>query len=442
MNALMASPSDCCHPTNHQTEMQRTLTLNGTKSGSTSPPMSRLLTITVAFYILHTLEALGFVGRMLYGEWAGQPGNKFTALINIVFMAVSASLFLLAIQRPGRAAALAWPPIAVALFLCSSALWSIDPSTTIRRGIFYLFVVLGGTGIALRVELDDYMRLLRQVCAMAAIGSLLLLIVSPSNALMISTEDVPEVILRGVFSQKNVLGQAMAAGSFASLYALRQGKRWTGLASLGLFVLLTLLSKSATSLLMIIVAISIEFLVRLHQRGGTYWTLAQIALGVAAVLGVGVVVAPDQFLLLLGKDPTLTGRSELWALVMDNIAQRPVLGWGYAAFWTIDNPVALAISDTVKWAVPQAHNGALEIMINVGMLGLLLFLGLWIAHVRRAFRCYRRGFHSLATICLMVDAGLIVLGVSETVMMEPFQITTSLFFITGVMAARALREAQ
>jgi hypothetical protein len=41
---------------------------------------------------------------------------------------------------------------------------------------------------------------------------------------------------------------------------------------------------------------------------------------------------PGWVLDLLGKDQTLTGRTDLWPLVIDSIAERPMLDWGYRAF--------------------------------------------------------------------------------------------------------------
>ena len=35
----------------------------------------------------------------------------------------------------------------------------------------------------------------------------------------------------------------------------------------------------------------------------------------------------------LGRSATLTGRTRIWQMSLDNIAQRPWLGYGFGAFW-------------------------------------------------------------------------------------------------------------
>jgi exopolysaccharide production protein ExoQ len=64
--------------------------------------------------------------------------------------------------------------------------------------------------------------------------------------------------------------------------------------------------------------------------------------------------------------------------VTQEIAVRPIQGYGFTAFWT--SWEGERVSDTVNWevAVPNAHNGFLEIWLGLGLIGLLLALiGMW-----------------------------------------------------------------
>jgi O-antigen ligase len=71
----------------------------------------------------------------------------------------------------------------------------------------------------------------------------------------------------------------------------------------------------------------------------------------------------------LGRDTTLTGRTGLWAqLVSMNSA--PLLGTGFETFWL--GPRAEAIWRIYWWHPNQAHNGYLEILLNLGGVGVLL----------------------------------------------------------------------
>ena len=71
----------------------------------------------------------------------------------------------------------------------------------------------------------------------------------------------------------------------------------------------------------------------------------------SAVIGAAVVifflVSEAMFFEMLGKDPTLTGRTDFWPDVIANIYQRPLFGWGYFGFWTPANSAALSIAQAV-----------------------------------------------------------------------------------------------
>ena len=144
---------------------------------------------------------------------------------------------------------------------------------------------------------------------------------------------------------------------------------------------------------------------------------------------------------MLGKDPTLTGRTDIWGYVIPDIYRRPFLGWGYAAFWSTENPEAWKIADALHWFAPQAHNGVLEILLSVGLIGAVFFLYLWGRTVRLSLKCMRTSESAMAITCLCICAGAVLVGVSETVLLYPGPIT-SIFVITGLYCERAISTAR
>jgi O-antigen ligase len=95
-------------------------------------------------------------------------------------------------------------------------------------------------------------------------------------------------------------------------------------------------------------------------------------------VGVAVFFASDVVLGLLGKDATLTGRTQIWAAVMRQIQLRPALGYGYAAIWDEDlgswGPLAWIIHDA-GFRPHHSHNSWLEQWLAMGYVG----LAAWIA---------------------------------------------------------------
>jgi exopolysaccharide production protein ExoQ len=127
-------------------------------------------------------------------------------------------------------------------------------------------------------------------------------------------------------------------------------------------------------------------------------------LGGAGVLALASLRMGDIFSDVTGKDMTLTGRTPLWALVVNKIAERPILGYGYDAFWRTQGD---AINQFLTWKPGQAHNGYLDICLNLGVVGLFLVLFLIRDGMRRAVRlrsCYgdNAGLAMLVALILLL----------------------------------------
>jgi exopolysaccharide production protein ExoQ len=80
----------------------------------------------------------------------------------------------------------------------------------------------------------------------------------------------------------------------------------------------------------------------------------------------------ENILFALGRESTLTGRTELWQVLID-MSTKPLIGTGYNSFWLGDRLKIL--SDMYWWGPTEAHNGYLEVYINIGIIGLILFIG-------------------------------------------------------------------
>lgn len=79
----------------------------------------------------------------------------------------------------------------------------------------------------------------------------------------------------------------------------------------------------------------------------------------------------EMTLRLLGKDPTLTDRTLLWADLL-KVEINPLIGTGFEGFWLGDR--LKEIWKIWAFAPNQAHNGYLETYLNLGALGLVILL--------------------------------------------------------------------
>ncbi|HEY1260565.1 MAG TPA: O-antigen ligase family protein [Stellaceae bacterium] len=392
------------------------------------------------FFLLQTMQAFNIVDRVVYGEWYGRPGTKITEALNILLITTSLALFVRGLPRIWAIRSGSALFLAVAGFLLLSTLWSIDPDTTLRRGFLYLVLVVGTIGLVGNLDGDELMDLVMLSSGVAAAASLLLLAAVPHQAVM-----YPLGELRGVFPHKNVLGAVMAAGVLASLHCIRLGRRRrTSAVLLLLFAILAILSRSVTSLLIIVTLCTASGVVALLRRSGVRRLVGLYCAIVGAIclppIATLVMLHPASVIEAVGRDPTLTGRTELWPFVLNDIAQNPILGWGYSAFWSPRNPAAVEISYAVKWHVPEAHNGILEMLLNIGAGGASIYGLLWIRNFYLGLRCLDTAGREMGVTAILCCAAIVLTGISETVLLEPFQLSTSLFFMTGLVCERTIRS--
>jgi exopolysaccharide production protein ExoQ len=385
--------------------------------------------LAVSFFIMQATGFFGVIDRIKYGEWSEKSGDIFTQSLNTLQILVSIFLFWVGYSRAKRLSLGATLLLVVVAYLFMSVFWSVDPQTSLRRSVIYFFFVLGVIGIANTLSGDEYLELLRKLVFLSAIASLVFLIISPNAVLM---SDGP---LRGVFAHKNVLGQVMAAGVLASLHGMIvSGRRRSCAAMIILFLGLTLAAKSSTSLMTIFAFCAVEVLLVVSGR---YSIIIMTIVSIPALLII--LLSPDVILDFLGKDATLTGRTDLWYFVNLCIAQRPLFGWGFDAFWVTNNPAANEISTNLGWVVPQAHNGLLELLLEVGAIGTSLFAIVFARNVWIAMRCLRTPAKELGKTLLLCCGGILLVGISEEVLVDPSQISVGLLFVMGLTGERALR---
>jgi exopolysaccharide production protein ExoQ len=390
------------------------------------------------FFLLNAMAAFGIIDRLVYGTWDNKPGDKITQTLGLLLILASVALFVRGYRSKNGIGAGGLLALATIAFLFLSAGWSLEPAATVRQAVLYLFVVLGSIGIANTLDGNDYMDLLRRICFWSAIASLFLLAVSPSNA------GSPGVDFQGIFPHKNFLGQVMATGVLASLHVMRvdRRRRIRNIFNLFVFIGVALASASATACLAIFAFCCANWIISLLQRGPAGMLIGTLHVLVLVPIVVVVAVDPSPILEMIGKDPTLTGRTEIWNYVIDAISLKPLLGWGYFGFWTFNNPTAVEISETVRWIVPQAHNGLLEMLLNVGVVGTAIFIFLFLRNVTLAIRCFGTPAKELAITTITVCIGILTVGISETVLLAANAPWTSMFFITGLMCEQAVRAAK
>lgn len=275
----------------------------------------------------------------------------------------------------------------------TSIAWSIDPLFSLRRVVREV----GAVGLAYvmiaRFPMHQIIRKLAFALAMSALISVLVAVAVPRVGVMGAAPglmDEGEALAgtwSGVFVHKNLLGQATFLGCLCCgwLWVHEPNRRILN----GLGVLACLVAALGTRSKTTLVAISLIPLIGLGFRGLRFTGLARLWIAYSLVIGliVGSVLFFGYFndlMVALGRDPELTGRVPIWTLLLEFVGQRPLLGYGFAAFWSDSSTPANTVWAILDFKIAEAHEGYIDALLGLGILGLLILLAILLLAVRRS----------------------------------------------------------
>lgn len=270
--------------------------------------------------------------------------------------------------------------IVVFISYCAlSILWSDYPDVAFKR-----WTKAAGDLVMVLVVLTDPDRSAAVKRFLASIGFLLLpasvLFIKyfPSLGQMYGGMEQKNVLYSGVAIGKNSLGQICLVAGIACSWRLieayrgRDGARRVGpliVQGALLAMVLWLLSKadSATSLACFVLAsgvMAVSSSSVLVRKGALVHLLVVTVICVAFLalfLGFGA-----EF---VGRSATLTGRTGLWADLL-RVSAHPLFGAGFESFWL--GARLEELWGIYWWRPNEAHNGYLEVFLNLGWIGVAL----------------------------------------------------------------------
>lgn len=344
-------------------------------------------------------------------------------------------------------------PWGFVLWCAATILWSVHAPSTMKK-VIQLFGVLA---IAVAFQSASWTPMRFETVVRNTIGWIVLL--SVPFALILSDIGVhhggdTDGKWKGLTTNKNELGLIASFGFIFYLHEYLRGdspllraSAWMGLC---LFVMVMAQSGTAFG----VAAVCCLFVLLVMRPPIAYhgrllaWSLALITFLLGGYLVWTLVDGPPglQEILgpiaaLFGKDITLTGRSNIWALVLEEAARHPIHGIGFGAFWLGPDSASGWITDILYWVPWQGHNTYIDIYNETGLVGLSLVIGFLLFHcvqLQRVSRLDRSAFALHATLFLY----LLLSNIVETKMFRPITVHLLLLAMSSLSLTRLLLEQE
>ena len=352
-----------------------------------------------------------FAAQAQSGSWRFQ----------LQWLTIFAAAYLISFRHRAKALAIAKsinPFLLVMLAYCAlNVLWSAEPTISSKRVFQFCGIIM----VSVAFQLSDrpplhLMGTIATVIAGIIIASTAMALVNPS----VGHDADFGSAWRGILTTKNDLGYVGALGVI--LWVARAdhpGLHWSLiLGCLGLALLCIIKATSSTGISTAILGVTVYLVLRKRYIGTPLW-LTQLLAGISVLALLGFfgfyfqesrmprweeIIGP--FAALFGKSTDLTGRTDIWEYVFLEILKHPWFGVGWGAFWLGPGSASQPVLDELPWIPFQAHNGYLDILNELGVVGLTIFALMLLLHIRQLiliahFDRSQAAFHSTLLVIIL-----------------------------------------
>lgn len=405
--------------------MNETVAVNSRALGSSSANEPRwyenALMVFIGIHGMKALFQLVVSGPQNLGEGADIEINALPLRALWAFAYVGTLALCLRNTAAVYASARAAPVLGALLGWCLlSASWSPEPALALQNAITLVLTALMGLYFGTRYSTEGILAISAWTLAVALVLSAFFIIVIPSWGTM---QVIHHGAWSGVFIHKNGLGAASVLGAILFGYMMGRARGNARRAWLGLLVLSVILAvgaRSATALVALIAVGAASPLRGVIRLRGLDLIFALVVLAsVGLVAGIVFTASLHAILSALGKDLTITGRVELWKFALNSIMARPIGGYGFDSFFLDPGPHGgLKLRFIIDWAAPHIHNSWIQVALDLGLVGLGLFIVFFGMIATRALRLVRFASapaYRAITLILLVTA---VYSVVETIFLK------------------------
>jgi exopolysaccharide production protein ExoQ len=324
---------------------------------------------------------------------------------------------------------------------CTSVVWSLEPSLSIRRVGHLIMSAMGGLGITLFLK--------RQEMAWSICLTMFYLVVAGYVAELWHKTFFPwassyrfsgighpnETSLQcsvAILSGRLLL-QFYKESKVESLWS----ERGMVILLITFFLISMIMTKSRTTLASTIVALLL-LQVAVSQSAGAWMLTSGLAAG-ASIVGLMAFSSPMIIKSVVGvatvgrtaEVGSLTGRLPLWQEIIKDWEQQPTLGFGYGAYWTTKRVETFA--QMFHWEPPNGHSIYVDSLVELGPVGTTLLLLALLSTFLIGLRFYRESRDTAALYSVSIACFAMIHGLAESSFFKgcvgPLLLATSLFFL-------------
>lgn len=343
--------------------------------------------------------------------------------------------------------------LAFAMLAAASVAWSIEPGFTVRRLIRVSTIFVDAIAFALMAwHPQRFQNLMRPIITLMLAGSIVFGLVNPTLAIHQSTSYELVNAWRGLTNHKNSLGALSCIGVilWAHAWLAKEVRTLPALIGGAIAAACLLLSRSSTSLVTAVFTVMFLLLLMRAPRNLRPYMPFLIGLFAAALLtyaiailrlvpGLDALLTP--IVAITGKDMNFTGRAEIWAIVTEHIQLHPLLGTGYGAYWigpVVGSP-SYEFVGRMHFYPGSAHNGYLEIVNDLGAVGLICLIGYLVTHMRQALKLLAIN-HKQGALYLGLLLQQAITNLSETHWFSVLSVGFAITTLATTAMARVLLE--
>jgi exopolysaccharide production protein ExoQ len=386
-------------------------------------------------------------GKLAFESSAGLPFMQVVwsvLYLCVLFFLIPESRGFLSLVLRG------WPFLLLLAITLLSIIWSEEKGLTARRSVALVATTFAGFYLAIRYPFKEQLKLLVVLSKISVvlnfifgflhIGTAVDSLNGPKYGIFVqrfstgilgfAREILPALTgcckwydpWYGIFTQRNILGMMMAFSAVVLLLWSRQEpeEKWSAYFWASLCFVLLFLSGSLTGYLSLCATLAVAYLlrkIRLHPQRAR-----RILVASTVMVGIGLYFAasrPESVASFFDRDVTLTGRTTIWGASLLLGLDHAWLGRGYDAFWLGDQGPSGEIRKFAGWDVPSAHNGYLEIWLDLGLCGLAVFFLGFARHLRKSLHYFLRTEEGEGSWPVLYLAFLALINLSQSALVSP-----------------------